>query len=279
MRCCRVELQDRWADVTGVELRQGYGLTEAAPVCLFNRIDRPNVRGTLGVPFPGVDVAIMPPADYTERADSASAAHEVAPLADGVPGEICVRGENVFAGYVGGSDAGLPRRGEWLCTGDEGVRNADGTISFLGLLKPMFTRNGFNIYPREIERVVLALPGVHERRGRARSPSLPRRTTSGCASRARSPRTTSSAGARRGSAPTSSPPRSRSPTCDRAALASYAGCGTANVAVVVMAERGIIVKLPLFTPRTTASTTSGSNCVPRQRTISAIASSMDSPGR
>ena len=62
---------------------------------------------------------------------------------------------------------GLPRRGEWLCTGDEGVRNADGTVTFLGLLKPMFTRNGFNVYPREIERVVGTLPGVHARRGDA----------------------------------------------------------------------------------------------------------------
>ena len=152
------ELQDRWADVTGVELRQGYGLTEAAPVCLFNRIDRPNVRGTLGLPFPGVDVAIMPPAGYSAGATIADAGR-AAPLADGSPGEICVRGENVSRGYVGGA-LGLPRRGEWLCTGDEGVRNADGSVTFVGLLKPMFTRNGFNVYPREIERVVGALPGV-----------------------------------------------------------------------------------------------------------------------
>ncbi|MFL5618412.1 MAG: AMP-binding protein [Gemmatimonadaceae bacterium] len=153
------ELQDRWADVTGVELRQGYGLTEAAPVCLFNRVDRPNVRGTLGVPFPGVDVAIMPPAEYA-KADAARDAGRAAALPDGTPGEICVRGENVSAGYLGNSSDGLPRRGEWLCTGDEGRRNADGTITFLGLLKPMFTRNGFNVYPRELERVIGELPGV-----------------------------------------------------------------------------------------------------------------------
>ena len=152
------ELQDRWADVTGVELRQGYGLTEAAPVCLFNRVDRPNVRGTLGFPFPGVDVAIMPPADHA-RHDAPADVGVVAPLADGARGEICVRGENVSPGYLGGA-IGLPRRGEWLCTGDEGARNADGTIGFVGVLKPMFTRNGFNVYPREIERVVGAMPGV-----------------------------------------------------------------------------------------------------------------------
>ncbi len=151
-----IELQDRWADVTGVELRQGYGLTEAAPVCLFNRVDRPNVRGTLGVPFPGVDVAIMPPAHYPAAQHDAG---DVAPLRDGQRGEICVRGQNVSPGYL--RDAvGLPRRGDWLCTGDEGFRNPDGTIRFTGLLKPMFTRNGFNIYPREIERAVLELPGV-----------------------------------------------------------------------------------------------------------------------
>ena len=152
-----VDLQDQWADATGVELRQGYGLTEAGPVCLFNRVDRPNARGTLGVPFPHVDVAIMPPADYAR--DDADDAPRT-PLADGVPGEICVRGENVSPGYIGGAAGGLPRHGDWLCTGDEGVRNADGTVAFLGLLKPMFTRNGFNIYPREIERAVMELDGV-----------------------------------------------------------------------------------------------------------------------
>ena len=155
------ELQDRWADVTGVELRQGYGLTEAAPVCLFNRVDGPNVRGTLGFPFPDVHVAIMPPADYAARRDMREVG-ATTPLPDGTPGEICVRGENVSPGYLGDSTDGLPRRGNWLCTGDEGVRNADGTITFLGVLKPMFTRNGFNVYPRELERVIGQLPGVRD---------------------------------------------------------------------------------------------------------------------
>ena len=150
------ELQERWFDATGVELRQGYGLTEAGPVCLVNRPDAQNVRGTLGRALPGMDVGIFPPASYGTPAlppDGAPA------LPDGVTGEICVRGASVFRGYVGGRD-GLPRRGEWLCTGDEGVRASDGTVTFLGLLKPMFTRNGFNIYPRELERVIGAMPGV-----------------------------------------------------------------------------------------------------------------------
>ncbi len=151
------ELQDKWFELTGVELRQGYGLTEAGPVCLFNRVDLPNRRGTLGLPFPGVQVTVR-----AERSDT-----EV-PV--GETGEICVSGPNVFAGYVNADDhretpeepwaAGLPRNGTWLRTGDRGVRNADGTTSFRGLIKPMFTRNGFNIYPRELERVVGEMEGV-----------------------------------------------------------------------------------------------------------------------
>ena len=155
-------LQDRWADVTGVELRQGYGLTEGAPVCLFNRVDLANARGTLGVPFPGVDVAIFPPTSYGPARVTAHDpnASVTAPRPDGESGEICVRGANVSPAYVRDGGAGLPRRDGWLCTGDLGRRNADGTVTFLGVLKPMFTRNGFNIYPREIERVVCAMPGV-----------------------------------------------------------------------------------------------------------------------
>ena len=156
------ELQDRWADATGVELRQGYGLTEGAPVCLFNRVQLPNARGTLGVPLPGVEVAILPPVSWTASGISPDARRlaSAAPLQDGEHGEICVRGPNVSPGYLHGSDAGLPRRDGWLCTGDAGRRNADGTVTFLGVLKPMFTRNGFNVYPREIERVVCELAGV-----------------------------------------------------------------------------------------------------------------------
>ncbi len=152
-------LQARWADVTGVEIRQGYGLTEAGPVCLFNRVDRPNVVGALGVPFPGVAVSIRRPVTWT--AEGAPESNGLtAECAVGETGEICVRGENVFMGYVGDRGAGLVRRDGWLYTGDLGRADAAGVVRFEGLVKPMFTRSGFNIYPREIERVVGELPGV-----------------------------------------------------------------------------------------------------------------------
>ena len=148
-----VELQERWADATGVELRQGYGLTEAAPVCLYNRSDRPNRRGTLGTTFPGVEVSIR---------------EGGAEQPDDTPGEICVRGESVFPGYLRDDADGLPHADGWLHTGDEGVRDRDGSVRFRRVRKAMFTRNGFNIYPRELERVVEQLPGVARARVTAR---------------------------------------------------------------------------------------------------------------
>ena len=142
-----VQLQDQWFEATGVELRQGYGLTEASPVVLFNDMARPNRRGSLGVPLRDVEVTIRDPESNAE-------------LPTGTAGEICVRGETVFSGYVRGGADGLQVRDGWLASGDHGVKNADGTVSFLGLIKAMFTRNGFNVYPKEVERVIAELPGV-----------------------------------------------------------------------------------------------------------------------
>ena len=153
-----VSVQERWFDATGVELRQGYGLTEAGPVCLFNRVDAPNARGTLGVPFPGVEVELRAPIIYDDAGNPRVVERSGSSRADAL--EICVRGDNVFRGYVSGGAHGLPIRDGWLHTGDLGIRAAGGQIAFAGVTKPMFTRNGFNIYPREIERVVREMPGV-----------------------------------------------------------------------------------------------------------------------
>ncbi len=141
------EVARRWEEMFGIPLREGYGLTEASPVCLFNRVDRPNNPGSLGHPFPGVEVTIRDP-----RGE---------PVPTGLAGEICVEGANVFAGYVG-DDGRDPRLffGNALRTGDLGTCGADGTVRFRGCLKPMFTRSGFNIYPREIERVLRDDPRI-----------------------------------------------------------------------------------------------------------------------
>ncbi len=141
------DLQARFADVTGHELREGYGLTEGGPVALCNRPTNPNVRGTMGQALPQMEVAIL-----THEGEQRQ-------LPDGTPGEICIRGENVFRGYVGGRE-GLRIRDGWLHSGDKGVRHPDGSVEFLGVYKPMFTRNGFNVYPAEIERSLTLMPGV-----------------------------------------------------------------------------------------------------------------------
>lgn len=178
-----VELQQAWEEVTGVALRQGYGLTEASPVALFNRVSEANLPGTLGLPMPGVQVSIRDP--LTSVA-----------LESGVAGEICIAGDTVFAGYVselqtpgamrarGATSAGagvatmpVPRDisrglrtvGGWLHTGDRGLLRADGRVEFHGLLKRMFTRNGFNVYPAELERALTQMPGV----GSARVYAIP----------------------------------------------------------------------------------------------------------
>lgn len=142
-----VWVQRKWEAATGCALRNGYGLTEAAPVCLFNRVDQPNRIGTLGTPYPGAEVTIRNP--------TTGAAVPV-----GTSGEICVRGPLVGPGYVSGGERGLRRLDGWLHTGDQGSIDADGYVTFEGLIKPMFTRNGFNIYPAELIRVIGALPGV-----------------------------------------------------------------------------------------------------------------------
>jgi long-chain acyl-CoA synthetase len=143
----RPEVARRWEETFGLPLREGYGLTEASPVCLFNRVDRPNNPGSLGHPFPGVEVTVRDP-----RGE---------PVPTGAVGEICVEGANVFAGYVG-DDGRDPVQfwGNALRTGDLGSCGADGTVRFRGCVKPMFTRNGFNIYPREIERVLRGDPRI-----------------------------------------------------------------------------------------------------------------------
>jgi long-chain acyl-CoA synthetase len=144
-------LHERWADATGVELRQGYGLAEAGALCLFNRVGLLNHRGTLGVPVPGTDVTVR----HIEHGGE---------LPPKVEGEICVRGDSVSPGYLSRGEAGLARRDGWLRTGDRGVKHGDGTITLRGTLKPMVVRDGLELYPREVERVLGELPGVSRAR-------------------------------------------------------------------------------------------------------------------
>jgi long-chain acyl-CoA synthetase len=135
----------------GVKIMEGYGLTEAAPVASFSRLDMPQKPGSIGIPIPGVEVKIVDEAGR-ERPR-------------GELGELVLRGDNVMQGYYRDPAATAQViRGGWLHTGDLGLMDADGYLFLTGRKKRMIITSGFNVYPREIEIVLALHPAVQEAR-------------------------------------------------------------------------------------------------------------------
>jgi ABC-type amino acid transport system permease subunit len=131
----------------GVVILEGYGLSETSPVATFNHFDTKRVPGSIGVAITGTEVGIM---DEEGRL-----------LGDDEPGEIVVRGHNVMKGYWGKPEATAQAiRDGWFHTGDIGKRDADGNHYIVDRLKDMVIRGGFNVYPREIEEVLMQHPAV-----------------------------------------------------------------------------------------------------------------------
>jgi long-chain acyl-CoA synthetase len=132
-----------------IPLLEGYGLSEASPVVSFNPIHGPWKAGSIGVPISGVEVSVQD--------DSGQI------LAPGVTGEICVRGRNVMLGYwKQPEETAKTMRQDWLLTGDIGHVDADGYFYITDRKKDMLLVNGINVYPRQIEEVLYAFPGVKE---------------------------------------------------------------------------------------------------------------------
>ncbi len=132
-----------------VKILEGYGLSETSPVASFNMLDRSRTPGSIGYPVWGVEMCIL---DETD-----------APVKDGEPGEICIRGHNVMKGYWKRPDANQETlRSGWFHSGDIGVRDADGSYRIVDRKKDMIIRGGFNVYPREIEEVLYAHPNILE---------------------------------------------------------------------------------------------------------------------
>jgi len=130
-------------------LIEGYGLSEASPVVAVNPVQGPWIAGTIGVPIPDVEITVRDPLGQC--------------VADGVDGELWVRGGNVMTGYwnAPGKTAETLVDG-WLRTGDIGHRRPDGYFVITDRLKDMLKPNGINVYPREIEEIIYAFPGVRE---------------------------------------------------------------------------------------------------------------------
>jgi long-chain acyl-CoA synthetase len=144
------EIAHAWQKRFGLALRQGYGLTEAAPVVTTAVMDEPARPGSIGIPLPGVEVRLV-----DDEGDDALA---------GDPGEIWVRGANVFPGYwddPGASSAALTPDG-WLRTGDIAAVGDDGELAIVDRAKDLIIVSGFNVYPAEVEDAIAEHPGVAE---------------------------------------------------------------------------------------------------------------------
>ncbi len=141
---------DRWKQVTGRVLREGYGLTETSPCATFNPPNLTDYNGSIGLPLPSTLVAI--------RDDNKQ------DVAIGQPGEICIKGPQVMKGYWQRPDETAKVLGPdgFLYTGDVGVMDDLGFVRIVDRKKDMILVSGFNVYPNEIEQVVAMHPGVLE---------------------------------------------------------------------------------------------------------------------
>jgi long-chain acyl-CoA synthetase len=146
-----VEVQQKFEEVTGGKLVEGYGLTESSPVTHANFLwDQPRVKGSIGVPWPDTDAAIF----SMETGEQ---------LPSGEVGEICVKGPQVMKGYWNRpEDTAQTLKDGWLLTGDLGYMDENGYFYVVDRKKDMIIAGGYNIYPREIEEVLYEHPDIAE---------------------------------------------------------------------------------------------------------------------
>lgn len=146
-----VEIQDQFEKVTGGKLVEGYGLTETSPVTHANFFwDRPRVKGSIGVPWPDTDAAII----STETGE---------PLPPGEMGEIGIKGPQVMKGYWNRpEDTENTFKNGWFLTGDLGYMDENGYFYVVDRKKDMIIAGGYNIYPREVEEVLYEHEAVQE---------------------------------------------------------------------------------------------------------------------
>ncbi|KAB8065458.1 long-chain fatty acid--CoA ligase [Janthinobacterium violaceinigrum] len=143
-------VNDKWLQVTGVSIIEGYGLSETSPVATCNRADSTEFSGTIGLPVPSTDIAILDD-DGKE-----------VPL--GQTGEIGIRGPQVMSGYWNRPDetAKVMTPDGYFKSGDVGIMDERGYVKIVDRKKDMILVSGFNVYPNEVEAVIAAHPGVLE---------------------------------------------------------------------------------------------------------------------
>jgi len=145
-----VQVLRRFEEVTGVQIMEGYGLTETSPVSHGNFAAPKGIRpGTIGWPVPGMECRLVDDQD-----------NEVGP---GQEGEIVLRGENVMAGYWRKpAETAEAMRGGWFHTGDIATVDEDGYYAIVDRKKDMINAGGFKVWPREVEEVLYKHPAVQE---------------------------------------------------------------------------------------------------------------------
>ena len=144
------EVQNAFEAVTGGRVVEGYGLTEASPVTHCNPIHGERRNGTIGLPFPSTDARVVD-------------AETGEPMPVGEVGELEVRGPQVMAGYwERPEETAAVLHDGWLRTGDMATMSEDGYFTIVDRKKDLIIVGGLNVYPREVEEVLLAHPAVRE---------------------------------------------------------------------------------------------------------------------
>ena len=143
-------VNDRWRAVTGKSIVEGYGLSETAPVATANAADAVEFTGTIGLPIPSTEIAILD--------------DDAQPVPLGQPGEIAIRGPQVMVGYWQRPEETkqVMTADGFFKSGDIGFMDEKGYVTIVDRKKDMVLVSGFNVYPNEVEGVVAMHPGVLE---------------------------------------------------------------------------------------------------------------------
>lgn len=146
-----VAVIDKVKEVFGVDIYEGYGLSESSPVATFNQKVYGRKAGSIGRPIWGTDAAIA----------KAEVEDHIEFLGQGEVGEVVLRGHHIFTGYLNNDAATAAVKVDgWFRTGDLGRMDEDGFFYIVDRKKDMILRGGFNVYPREVEEVLATHPGV-----------------------------------------------------------------------------------------------------------------------
>ncbi len=142
-----VEIMKDFERIFGIRVLEGYGLSETSPLACFNHFEKPSKPGTVGQPIFGVEIKCFDENDCE--------------VPDGTRGEVVIRGHNIMKGYYKRPKATAEAfKNGWFHTGDIGIIDTEGYLSIVDRKKDMILRGGYNVYPRELEEVIMTHEAV-----------------------------------------------------------------------------------------------------------------------